>query len=68
MASAAASAPHTIWNATLNATLGTTGVAAFVSVKNLANRVYIVDRTRGIQPGAPRTGLAGLSYAFGDRW
>jgi len=56
---------HTVWNATLNAALGTSGVTAFASVKNLSDRVYIVDRTRGIQTGAPRTALAGLSYAFG---
>lgn len=59
-------AAHTVWNATLNAAFGGSGVTAFVSVKNLADRVYIVDRTRGIQTGAPRTALAGLSYAFGD--
>jgi Fe(3+) dicitrate transport protein len=60
-------AAHTIWNATLNARLGATGATAFASVKNLEDRVYIVDRTRGILPGAPRTALLGLSYAFGDR-
>jgi Fe(3+) dicitrate transport protein len=40
------------------------GLDLFVAVKNLLDRDYIVDRTRGILPGSPRLIQAGLSYSF----
>ena len=36
----------------------------FVSVKNLLDEKYIVDRTRGILPGAPRLVQAGFKVSF----
>ena len=57
-------AAYTILNATLNHELGLNGATAFVTVKNLADEVYIVDRTRGIQVGSPRLVQAGLTLAF----
>ena len=54
----------TIWNATLNYTLKRRKTALFVTVKNLADKVYIVDRTRGIQVGMPRLVQAGIKYSF----
>lgn len=36
----------------------------FVTVKNLADETYVVDRTRGIQVGQPRLYQAGVRYAF----
>lgn len=56
-------APYTLWNAALNAHLG--AATAFVAVKNLGDLVAIVDRTRGIQVGAPRLIQAGIQYGFG---
>lgn len=56
---------YTIWNATLNHELSGTRATAFVAVKNLADKSYIVDRTRGIQVGSPRLVQAGINYAFG---
>jgi Fe(3+) dicitrate transport protein len=56
-------APYTIWNAALNARLA--AATAFVAVKNLGDLVYLVDRTRGIQVGAPRLIQAGIEYGFG---
>lgn len=38
--------------------------SAFVAVKNLADRTYIVDRTRGIQVNQPRLVHAGLRFSF----
>lgn len=55
-------AAHTIWNLALNQRLGSAGATAFVAVKNVADHVYIVDRTRGIQTGAPRLIQVGLHY------
>ena len=43
----------------------TVGKATFcVAGKNLSDETYIVDRTRGIQVGMPRTVQAGMKYAF----
>ncbi|MFN3919945.1 MAG: TonB-dependent receptor family protein [Methylohalobius sp.] len=42
----------------------TKGLDLFVAVKNLFDNDYIVDRTRGILPGAPRLVQAGLRYEF----
>ncbi len=51
-----------IWNAVFNYTLGK--ATFFVAGKNLGDSTYIVDRTRGIQVGMPRTFQAGMKYAF----
>ena len=36
----------------------------FIAGKNLSDKTYIVDRTRGIQVGMPRTVQMGIKYAF----
>ncbi len=54
----------TIFNATANYQLRQYGVTLFLAVKNLTDKVYIVDRTRGIIPGAPRLIQAGLRWDF----
>ena len=51
-----------IWNVVANYTLG--NATFFVSGKNLTDKTYIVDRTRGIQVGMPRTVQVGMKYAF----
>jgi Fe(3+) dicitrate transport protein len=53
---------HGIWNAVANYTIGNT--TFFIAGKNLSDKTYVVDRTRGIQVGMPRTFQAGLKYAF----
>lgn len=53
---------HGILNAVANYTIGKTTL--FVAGKNLTDKTYIVDRTRGIQVGMPRTFQAGIRYAF----
>jgi len=55
---------YTIFNAAVNYTLPQYGVTLFFTIKNLADRVYIVDRTRGMLPGAPRLLQAGLRWTF----
>lgn len=57
-------AAYTIWNAALNYHLQPHKTTLFLTVKNLADKTYIVDRTRGIQVGMPRLVQAGLKYAF----
>lgn len=40
------------------------GLDVYAAVKNLFDHDYIVDRTRGILPGAPRLVQAGFRYEF----
>ncbi|MCI0696118.1 TonB-dependent receptor [candidate division KSB1 bacterium] len=54
----------TIWNAALNYHLKLAHTKFFIAVKNLADKTYIVDRTRGIQVGSPRLVQVGSKYAF----
>jgi Fe(3+) dicitrate transport protein len=53
---------HTVWNAAVNYTLSR--ATLFVTVKNLLDELYIVDRTRGILPGNPRLVQAGVRVGF----
>lgn len=53
-----------IWNAALTYTLHAGGPKLFVAGKNLFDKVYVADRTRGILPGAPRLVQAGVEYNF----
>lgn len=57
-------ADYTIWNAALNYHLKPQKTTLFITVKNLTDKTYIVDRTRGIQVGSPRLVQAGIKYAF----
>jgi len=41
-----------------------TSMAAFVTGKNLLDKTYVVDRTRGILVGMPRLIQMGVKYAF----
>ena len=54
----------TILNLAANVTPGGGGVTFFATVKNAADELYIVDRARGVLPGAPRMWQAGLSWRF----
>ncbi|MCS6997585.1 MAG: TonB-dependent receptor [Casimicrobiaceae bacterium] len=56
-------AAHTVLNFTANWQF-TRGGLLFLAVKNLADKVYIVDRTRGIQVGAPRMVQLGVRMSF----
>jgi len=51
-----------IWNVVANYSIGS--ATLFITAKNLTDQTYIVDRTRGIQVGTPRTIQAGIKYAF----
>lgn len=58
---------QSIWNAVANQDLPGLGLTAYLAVKNLADRLHVVDRTRGIQVSAPRLFQAGVRYGFGGR-
>ena len=53
-----------IVNLAANYTPGGDDVTYFVTVKNAFDELYIVDRVRGILPGAPRLVQAGVSLRF----
>jgi Fe(3+) dicitrate transport protein len=55
---------YMIWNATFNRRVESLRSTFFVTVKNLFDRTYIVDRARGILPGSPRLMQAGVKFTF----
>lgn len=57
-------ADHTLLHATINWQPVELPVAVYLTMKNLTDRFYIADRTRGIQVGTPRLYQVGISYRF----
>jgi Fe(3+) dicitrate transport protein len=53
-----------IWNVTVNIHPESWPIGAYVAVKNAGDAQTIVDRSRGILPGAPRQIQVGLTKAF----
>jgi len=56
-------AAYTVWNASLNYSFDK-ALSAFITGKNLLDKTYVVDRTRGILVGMPRLIQVGLKYTF----
>ena len=54
----------TIWNATGNYRVEQMRTTFFITVKNLFDRTYIADRSRGILPGSPRLLQVGFKFRF----
>ena len=57
-------ASYTIWNAALNYRYAPYHTTFFVTGKNLFDKDYITDRTRGIITGMPRLIQVGVRYDF----
>ena len=55
---------YTTWNATANYRVERWRTTFFVAFKNLFDRTYIADRSRGILPGSPRLVQTGLKFNF----
>ena len=53
---------YTVWNATFNYEAEAVRSTFFITVKNLFDRTYIVDRSRGILPSSPRLVQAGIKF------
>lgn len=53
---------YTVWNATFNYEAEAVRSVFFITVKNLFDRTYIVDRSRGILPSSPRLVQAGIKF------
>ena len=54
----------TTWNATANYHVESWHTTFFVTVKNLADSTFIVDRSRGILPSSPRLVQSGVKFRF----
>lgn len=57
-------ADYTIWNAAFNYSVKPLRTTFFVAGKNLADKTYVVDRTRGLRFGMPRLVQVGLKHEF----
>lgn len=55
---------QTYWNATANYKVEKWHAALFFTVKNIFDRTFVVDRTRGILPSSPRLAQAGVKFTF----
>jgi len=55
---------YATWSATLNYEPAGSAWSGYLAVKNLTDREYIVDRTRGLLFGNPRQIVAGLRYGW----
>lgn len=55
---------NVIWNTTVNYPIERWHTAVFVTAKNLFDRTYLVDRSRGMLPGMPRLAQAGFRWNF----
>ncbi len=53
---------YTVWNTAMNYLIAR--ATLFLTVKNLRDELFIVDRTRGILPGSPRLVQMGVKFAF----
>ncbi len=55
---------YMVWNASFNYRTESLRSTFFFTIKNLFDRTYIVDRSRGIMPSSPRLLQAGLNWRF----
>jgi Fe(3+) dicitrate transport protein len=55
---------YAVWNVSASQRVARTGTRLFLSVRNVANELYIADRTRGIVPGSPRSVQVGVRQEF----
>jgi Fe(3+) dicitrate transport protein len=53
---------YTVWNTAMNYMVAR--ATLFLTVKNLRDELFIVDRTRGMLPGSPRLVQVGVKFAF----
>jgi Fe(3+) dicitrate transport protein len=57
-------AGYGVWNVSASQPLFRSGTRVFMNVRNATNELYLVDRTRGMIPGSPRTFQLGLRQQF----
>jgi Fe(3+) dicitrate transport protein len=57
-------AGYTLWNLTANYELNACECKVFVTAKNLTDRMYVADMSRGLIPGMPRLVQGGFEVRF----
>jgi Fe(3+) dicitrate transport protein len=55
---------YTVWNATANYALTLCDCTVFVTGKNIGDKLFVADMSRGLTPGMPRLVQAGFSVRF----
>ncbi|HEX5649208.1 MAG TPA: TonB-dependent siderophore receptor [Steroidobacteraceae bacterium] len=55
---------YTVWNLTANYTLEACECKVFAAAKNLTDKLYVTDMSRGLIPGMPRIVQAGFEFNF----
>ena len=55
---------YTVWNLSANYGLQACACNLFVAAKNLTDKLYIADMSRGLIPGMPRLLQAGFEIRF----
>jgi Fe(3+) dicitrate transport protein len=55
---------YALWNVSASHRLSRTGTRFFATVRNAGDVLYVVDRSRGLLPGSPRTFQLGLRQEF----
>jgi Fe(3+) dicitrate transport protein len=55
---------YTVWNLTANYTLEACECKVFAAAKNLTDKLYVADMSRGLVPGMPRIVQAGFEFNF----
>jgi Fe(3+) dicitrate transport protein len=55
---------YRVWNAPVSQAVAPLRGDVFVAVKNVLDRTYLADRSRGMIPGAPRLVHVGLTTRF----
>jgi Fe(3+) dicitrate transport protein len=55
---------HTVWNFSGNYTIEPLSLTMVMSVKNVFDKLYVVDLSRGMLPGSPRLFQYGLEWKF----
>jgi Fe(3+) dicitrate transport protein len=57
-------AGYTVWNLTANFALPACECKLFATAKNLGDKLYVADMSRGLIPGMPRVVQAGIDVRF----
>jgi Fe(3+) dicitrate transport protein len=55
---------YTVWNLTANYALPVCNCTVFATAKNLGDKLYVADMSRGLIPGMPRLVQAGFELRF----
>ena len=55
---------YTVWNLSANYDLDACACRVYATAKNLTDKLYVADMSRGLIPGMPRTVQAGFEFSF----